>query len=82
MTESILSPAEIKILLHYYAIPGPYKGPKNLHFNLQDLGLLAGIGLEEVTYKITEKGKAHVNQLCNLSLPIQGWIGAKGEILP
>ena len=36
-------------------------------------------GPESVGFETTPKGRAHVAQLCNLSLPIPTWVSASGE---
>lgn len=82
-----LTPLHLKLLLHAYSRcePWPYNGGCALEYeqHLVSLGLvqLASHTEHASYYECTAKGKAHVEQLMNLPLPRQAWIGANGDVL-
>lgn len=73
-----MSPLEIKMMLHFYAIGEPYKGPEAgseafndavAWFEESDLITDAQHG-----YQTTERGDAFVRALCETPLPIKKWV--------
>lgn len=76
-----MSPAQIIILLHYYARQGDFVGEMSPSFvrgvmnEFVKTGLLAeampGIGQQ---YVATEATKVYVEALCNVPMPVQKWV--------
>lgn len=78
-----MTPADISALIHYYVSPEPRPFPNSESLdvaekNLSSLGLIAHLAGK---WRTTPKGAAHIMQICNLPLPVQGWIGADGKVL-
>jgi hypothetical protein len=81
-----MSPSDIEVLLHCHYSPGPH--PRWTAPAVRDgLHMLARAGLIESTdstgcvFRTTERGRAHVAQLCDLPFPTQGWLGADGKLI-
>jgi hypothetical protein len=82
-----LTPLHLKLLLHAYSHPEPW--PHNggcsdeyeQHLVTAGLVQLAAHTEHASYYECTEKGKAHVEQLCTMQFPRQAWIAANGEVL-
>lgn len=81
-----MTPFEINLLLSIHVSPAAprvsdapiYKG------TIDDFlrnGLIVATADTESGYKTTDRGYAHVEQLCSLSWPTQAWIGANGKII-
>jgi len=75
-----MSPLEIRILLHHYAIPSPYNGAetpsfiKEINDKFLDLGLIKSrLCPGENVYAVTDRGLAYVNGLMALPLPTCEW---------
>ena len=80
-----LTPSTIEVLIHCYVSPVPHpritapavvEGLEELHM----LGLIEPSKVEGA-YVTTARGVAHIEQVCRLTLPIQAWIGADGEVI-
>lgn len=78
----IMTPSDIEILIHCACCPGQhprydapavYDSIKNMHHS----GLL--IEQKPGFYKTTDKGNAHLTQLCNLPLPKQVFVDKNGD---
>lgn len=82
-----MSPLEIEILLHYYCIGGEYRDGDHSAPAVRDAldsfvevdGLLTRITESDLTirHEITARGRAHVEALKSLPLPIQIWVTPK-----
>jgi hypothetical protein len=79
-----MTPLQIQMMLHYYAIAEPYacRQPEHAHSGAtkdQRLQLIAWDLLEFTpdkpsSYTPTEKGVAYVQALCDMPLPIKKWV--------
>lgn len=82
-----MTPNHLEILLHCHcsAAPHPRRYAPAVIEALADMereGLIVGRGDEpNVVYATTERGKAHVKQLCALPRPIAAWVGADGKVI-
>ena len=79
-----LTPLHIKLLLHAYSHPEPW--PHNGGCSDEYEKHLVSAGLVKIAddggyYDCTEKGKAHVEQICTMQFPRQAWIAADGTVL-
>lgn len=78
-----MTPLHIEILLHYYSSPTPFPGSSQAGdeytTDLHNCGLIDPCG--NGVYKTTQKGDAHVEQLCQLPLPTQVWVGFDGKAI-
>lgn len=77
-----MSPLEIKILLHYYACGGEYKGREFGssswddaidRFIREDLLRVQATDSDGASFVITPRGQFFVHHLCHQPLPIQTW---------
>lgn len=78
-----MTPNDIEILIHCHVCPAPH--PRIAH-NGNVITKFIQLGLIEEAdkrncYRTTSRGAAHVEQLCNLALPTQAWIGADGKVI-
>lgn len=74
-----MTPNEIEVLIHYYTSPGP---PPRVEAPavLDAIRRLRAHGLLDNGGRVTERGEAHVKQLCSLPFPVQVlWIGYDGN---
>lgn len=79
-----MTPLKLQILLHYYAMATDYRdgdlSAPAVAEAVQDF--LAGDMLQRgenswgAAYSITERGRAHVENLCRLPFPILRWVPA------
>jgi hypothetical protein len=77
----MMSPFDIGVLLHYYAHvddhprmrDNPPVWRQTVEWMLADDLLMASTD-EAVTYQITERGRAYVNALQAVPLPVSKWI--------
>ncbi len=79
-----MTPLQIKMVLHYYAIAEPYGIREPQHAEspavYQQRGALVALGLIEedgdwpAGYRTTGRGNAYVEALCAMDLPIQKWV--------
>lgn len=78
-----LTPLQITMLLHYNAIARPYAEHDPEHANspavadqrrrLMEIGLLRILN-SAYCFEVTDKGKAHIETLCNAPMPLQRWV--------
>lgn len=76
-----MSPLEIRLLLHIYAMPGEipdrgYSAQKSALDGFVDQGLVTVMECktaDEHEFRITERGAAYVNALTSLPLPVAYW---------
>ena len=84
---------EIEVLLHCYYSPEAHPrddtpAVQSSYGNLMLCGLIESqcymIGTDTTNlskYKTTERGRAHIQQLCNLPLPSFAWVDGNGKII-
>lgn len=77
-----MTPNDIEILIHCHVSPAIH--PRADAPAVRDA--LAGMQINELIepiegggYATTQRGKAHVEQLCSLAWPMQIWLGANGD---
>jgi hypothetical protein len=87
------SPCDIEVLLHCYYSPEihPKKDAPAVQISYSRLRLCGLIELQcfilgvDTTnlneYRTTERGRAHVQQLCNLPLPSSAWVDSNGKLI-
>lgn len=73
----IMSPSELEVLLHYYYTPVDIENRSDLQSRpvgrFKELGLLAITDTDHRSH-ITERGKAYVEAILSLPLPVQIWV--------
>jgi len=80
-----LTPNDIDVLIHFCVCSGRHEWQdtpavkESIQKFLND-GLL-GFSSNPSGYEITKKGKAHLEQLCNLPYPVQAWVDASGNLI-
>jgi hypothetical protein len=79
-----MTPNGIEILIHCYVSGTPHprrEAPavKEQLENFEREGLITQLPGIDTGYMTTDKGKAHVLQLCNTPLPRKIWIDATGK---
>jgi len=79
-----MTPNEIEILIHCHV--SPVKHPRADYPAIQEV--LQGMetnGLiekcDQEVYRTTDRGRAHVEQLCSLPWPALAWIDYKDEVI-
>lgn len=79
-----MTPNTIEILLHYYVSPDPHPRIGAPAVN-DDIQMLVSVGLISLlhgkVYQTTDRGEAHIKQLCNLPFPKRAWIGSNNEVI-
>ena len=80
-----MTPNEIEILIHCHTSPCVHPRIDVLAVNhaiemLIDMGLIIKINKQDC-YTTTLRGKAHIQQICNLEFPKQVFIGSDGKII-
>jgi hypothetical protein len=81
----MMTPLQIQMMLHYYAIAEPYSIRDERHANspavreqrleLVALGLLENGGDGHVSgYRVTECGRTYVKALCEMPLPVLRYV--------
>ena len=78
-----MTPNDIEILIHYHVSPAPHPrisapAVESATLMLQEHGL---IHLVDGSYRTTDRGSAHVQQLCELDFPRAAWVSAAGEVI-
>ena len=81
-----MTPNAIEILIHCYCTPEPHPrqhapavAEELEHMELN--GLIEKIDDRTNAYRTTERGNAHIQQLCQLAWPVKAWIGSDGKII-
>lgn len=83
-----MTPLQIKMMLHYYAIAAPYSKEDEDHANSPavteqrewllnaDMLRYSSKSSSESSsgYEVTERGEAFVDALCSLPLPVSKWV--------
>ena len=71
-----MSPLQIRILLHYYAIVGDYKGntPDNFIHELGEMDMLERAYEKDRQWKLAERGLFYVKYLLSIPLPEQVFV--------
>lgn len=78
-----MTPNDIEILIHCHVSPMPhprYNDNRGVFDRLVRDELIIG-NFENTSYRTTNKGAAHIQQLCTLPYPKQAWVDAQGEII-
>lgn len=65
-------------LMEIYAIPEIHRAHANEYF-IKDLYSQGLVDRQDKLCAVTQKGRAHIEQLTSLGLPRQGWVTAKGD---
>jgi hypothetical protein len=83
----IMSPFQITLLLRCYTTPGRHDNAASPAFFDAIALFLDEMLVENVaddTYRVTDRGIAHINQILNLSLPKKQcqWVGHDGKSIP
>ena len=86
-----MTPYEITILIHCYARAGPWIDsgidenapifPNTIKMLRERYELIEPASHNPCGWKATERGKAHIEQLCQLPLPQQVWVGADSKVI-
>ena len=84
-----LSILDIEILFHCHCGNGDYPLGRSQEVDksyerLEAEGLIACFYYSdqaEAVYRTTERGRAHIIQLCELPLPISAWIDGDGKLI-
>lgn len=79
-----MTPSEIEVLIHCYVSPTPHprKCAPDIESTLQSFvvnGLVDHVG--GGVYTTTDRGRAHIAQLCATPWPVAAWVGADGKII-
>ena len=79
----MMTPRDIDILLRCSMNAVRMAGPSTILAltYLFEKGLVALVDESNETYSTTDKGEAHIHQLCNMGLPVQIWADADGNII-
>lgn len=82
------TPVNVEVLLHCYVSPNRHPlhdapAVRQAFKDLHEADLIAPDDADPLSgiYQTTERGDAHINQLCNLALPVQAWVGANGRLI-
>ena len=87
------SSCDLEVLLHCYYSPEAHPredapAVQSSYKLLECYGLIEPIcymvGVDTTNlskYKITERGRAHIQQLCNLPLPSSAWVDSNGKLI-
>lgn len=82
------TPVTVEVLLHCYVSPNLHPrhdapSVRQAFKDLSEAGLIAPDDKKPLSgiYHTTDRGDAHVHQLCNLALPSQAWVGANGKLI-
>ena len=79
----MMTPTDIEALLRCAIHTATMVGPHNI-ITLAPLlqkGLVVLVDESSATYITTDKGNAHISQLCKLALPVPVWADADGNII-
>lgn len=80
-----MTPNDIEVLIHYHVCPAPFPridAPAVIGAikMLIENGLMVG-AISNNSLGTTDKGAAHVRQLCNLPFPVESWADSQGQII-
>lgn len=82
-----MTPCAIEVLIHCHVSNEPhprkdFPAVREEFENLEANGLIRMYGSHGVyAYTTTEKGAAHVAQLCATPFPTQAWLDAQGKVI-
>ena len=79
-----MTPNDIEILIHCYVCPRPHPrasapGVVETLNEFVFLGLVEKYG--NTMYRTTDRGKAYMEMLCTLPLPVQKWVDQSGKVI-
>lgn len=83
----MLTPNDLDVLIHFCVCPAPHErqSAPAVQESIKmfvDSGLLElSCGLTRNGYIATEKGHAHLRQLCSIQFPSQAWVDTGGNII-
>lgn len=79
-----MTPNDIEVLIHCYVTPAPHprRSAPAVHDAI-DMLLREGLIYEtnEGCYGTTERGAAHITQLCDTPFPKQVWVDEHGRVI-
>ena len=79
-----MTPNDIEILIHCHVSPTPHprEGDSAVRESLNNFVWheLIRIDINGI-YRTTERGAAHLEQLCDMPLPRNAWVDASGRII-
>ncbi len=79
-----MTPNDIEILIHCYVSPTAhprFEANVDVIGQLVNAKLIERCGEEPNVYTTTERGNAHIHQLCTTSWPVQVWTDGHGKII-
>lgn len=83
-----MTPNSIEILIHCHTTPAKHPrfdapAVRETFEFFEQHGLIERNQNERYKdgYKTTDRGAAHIEQLCNLPLPINAWVDKNGELI-
>jgi len=81
-----MTPNDIEVLIHCHVSPVLHPridagAVKEALARFLNCGLIEGFGDVSNAYQTTDKGAAHIQQLCNLPFPTVKYVTASGEVI-
>lgn len=81
-----MTPNGIEILIHCHVCPLPHprrEAPAVAEEldSFQRNGLIEPLPGNFGGFRTTDRGRAHIEQLCRTAWPIQAWVGADGKLI-
>lgn len=79
-----MTPNAIEILIHCHCcpLPHPRKDAPEVVEEFESLRLNGLIKMDnQGIFRTTDRGMAHIEQLCRTAWPTQAWIGENGRII-
>jgi len=78
-----MTPYEIRLLIHYHTTPAPYEGASAPIYQPTVDSFVENNLIEKVdgSYQTTDRGAAHIEQLCATPWPVQRWVNQAMEII-
>lgn len=80
-----MTPNDIEVLLHYHTCGDPHPRLEATAVKEAKVGLVRDELLVRNAvgnYDTTEKGEAHIRQLCRIPLPTQAWLDGNDDVIP